>query len=1094
MLRLVIGPAGSGKTYWIRNKIAQCVRDGEKKLALLVPEQNNYESERALLKLLGSACTDVVEILSFSRLAECVEQMCGHCALDTADDGVKMLLMGRAVQSVRSELTVYARSCDSPEFCQSVLNWIEECKRSGVTDTDLQVAAQNSGQALQDKTAELSRIIQTYEALLTARFRDPLDDLNRLTESLGQLDYFRGRKVFLDAFKGFTAQQFAVLDRILAQADEVYVSLCTDRLQDDEHGLGLFSNVKRTAQRLMDMARANGATVSAPVVLDSDVRFHGTLVARAERLLRGVSLGDSEGVEGLTVCSCANRYDEADYVARTIRRLVRTEGYRYRDFAVVARNIEEYHGMLIHAMERYRLPCFSDRRVDVDSLALVRFTANALSCAANGYPAESMLSYAKSVLSPLTVEEASELENYALLWKKRGKQWAEVWTENPNGLDDRFDRDRLEKINTLRARVVEPLEILSEALNTGSVLQICQSVYRFLTEIGADKRLAAYAAELEQKGDSYFADLHRRSWDKLMECLDKTVRALDSEPCGKAEYIHLFSMLMMSTDLGTIPDRLDEIVIGSADRIRLENARVVFLIGANYGEFPRPVRAGGLLSAKDRIRLIRGGLNISDYTREDAVDEQFIVYTSVTGASERLYLTYHTSSLKGETGTPSEFVRRICEQIPGTVRTTSQESETDRFEGILPAVELVCGEKYRCYAKSLQEQLTERNGRESGLLDVLLSEKQTAALKPDTARRLFGTEIKLSASKAEVYSKCPFSYFCKFGIDAKPMKTAEYDALQNGTLVHYVLEHAVSSHGAGLGQLDAQQRRGEIAGLIREYADQTFGGYDKLDCEFLYLMERVAVVLDDIVRRIGGDFLQSEFTPDRFELQIGSEELEAIRVKISDGSVLLRGVVDRVDIYKADGKTYVRVVDYKTGSKKFDVSDLFYGINMQMLLYLFAVVDSDLYDNAECAGVLYLPSRREIKVSSRGASDQPEKADDELCMNGLILNDETVLKAMEPDGSGNYIPYFPHNARKKSSLAAKEDFARLEKQVFRVLAQIGENLHSGNIAVDPVDTKTGSACAYCDYRSVCLHREEDNRKAESYSLTAALEKLREEEQ
>lgn len=1087
MLRFILGPAGSGKTYWMRNKVAECVNQGDNNIVFLVPEQNSFESERAMLKLLGSASTDTIEIISFTRLADYVELSCGHCAEQAADDGVKMLIMGRAVRAVKGELSTYSRSCESPEFCKAVLDLIEECKLSAISVEDIKQAASSSSGALRSKTDDLSMIIQTYEGMLTSRFRDPLDDLNRLTESLSRVEYFKGKKVFIDAFKGFTAQQFAVLDKIFGQADEVYISLCTDMLQDFDRGIGLFSNVKKTAERLMKLAKDNGVSVAAPITLDSGARFNGSVIANAERLLRGAETDDTESGE-ISVISCANRYDESDYIARTIRRLVRTEGYRYRDFAVVARDIESYHSMLINAFERYGLPCFSDRRVDIDSLALVRFVDNALKCASNGFVLENMLPFIKSSLSPLTVEQASELENYVLLWNKRGSQWLDEWNENPNGLESNFDHAALERINRFRLQVTQPLGDLVGALQSGRVKNICREIYRFLISVKADKKLADYAAKLEREGNSFFADLHRRSWDALMSCLDKTVRVFEDDYCDKNEFILLFSMLLSSTDLGAIPDRLDEVVIGSADRIRLNGARIVFMIGANYGEFPKPVKVGGLLSGNDRRRLIRGGLNIPDYAKENAVDEQFIVYTTVAGASERLYITYHTSSLKGEQGMTSEFVATLRSGIEQVVCAASKDSEEDSFEGVLPSVELVSGEEYRKFAVSLKENLTDDFPSAAALLDTLISEQAEHCLKPETAKQLFGTDIKLSASKVETYSKCPFSFFCEFGVGAKPTKTAEFDAIQNGTLVHYVLEHAVSSCGQRLSEMDAEQRRQEIVKLIKAYADEAFGGYDKLDKAFLFLLERVAVVLDDVLYRIGRDLEQSEFVPDRYELRIGSDELEAVRVRLSNGSALLRGAVDRVDIYKADGKTYVRVVDYKTGSKKFDVSDIFYGINMQMLLYLFAIVDSDIYENAESSGVLYLPSRREIKIASHA-----DDADDgNLAMNGLLLDDEDVLKAMEPDGEGAFIPYYPRNPRKKSSIASREDFERLKKQIYRVLADVGEKLHEGIIGVSPVDSKNGSACAYCKYKSVCLHREEDNAKAESYTLSEALNKLAEE--
>lgn len=1096
MLHLILGPSGSGKTYIMREKIASLVRAGEKNIALIVPEQNNFESERAMLRLLGSAPTDVVEVTSFSSLAKKLDSICGHDAREQADDAVKMLVMGRAVRAVKSELNVYGRVCETPEFCTEMLEQISEFKRSDIISEQL-VAAANStdSSALRNKAADIALIAGTYQALLGNRFSDPLDDLSRLCEALVSSDYFESRTVFIDAFKGFTRQQYNIIERILAQAAEVYITFCCDSLDDRDRGIGLFSNVKAAANRIIAMAKKNGVSVAAPEVVFGQKRFVTEGMAGVEELLR---TGESECSDGssVSVCACNTVYDEADFAARTIRRLVRTEGCRYRDFAVIVRDISAYQPAITAAFGHYNVPCFNDRRAEADSLALMRFAVNAVSAAAGAYSNDYMLPLIKSAVGELNVEQASELENYVLMWNKRGSRWLEEWTQNPNGLDPDFDSEALERINLYRRTVTEPLEKLRLSLASGSAKTICGALYRLLVDTHVDRRLAEYADRLDADGEYYFASLHRQSWDKLMSCLDSVVRAFGDDNCGKDEFVSLFGAVISSCDLGAIPDRLDEVVVGSADRIRAGAPKTVFVLGANYTEFPCSKRPSGLFSTADRRRLISGGLEMTDYSKENAVDEQFIAYTALTSASERLVITYHTSSVTGEKGTQSEFVRLITERLNGVRSLTSDSTREDRFEGVIPSLELVSDPEYRKYAPSLRDSLAERSVSAASAVSAMLDGRGEMKLTRKAAAKLFGTDISLSPSKLEAYGTCPFSFFCKYGLKAQPVNTAEYDVRNKGTLIHYVLEHIISEYGAGIVELDENARLAEIKCLIDEYVEQVFGNADEFDGSLSFLLERTAVQLNAVVARLCEEFMQSDFKPDRCELEIGGGEVAAVKIPLEGGSVVLKGKVDRVDIFEADGKTFVRVVDYKSGSKKFDVSDLFYGLNMQMLIYLFTVVKSGLYENAESAGVLYLPSKRSVKTCARSAADKASSdQSDELRMNGLLVDDALSLKAMEHDEAGRFIPYFPHG-RKESSVASTDDFARIEKLVFGALSNVGRSILEGNVNIDPLDSATaaqGGACRYCDYSAVCLHDCRNNRNVEKMNLAQSLEKLEREE-
>ena len=1088
MLQFVLGTAGSGKTWYVRNLIAGKVAAGEKGILLLVPEQNNYESERAMLRLLGSASTDIVEVTSFTLLARNIAAICGTDALRVADDGVKLLMMGRAIRSVSPQLQVFGKVGATRELCEKMLEFYTEIKRSSVTSEDLSAVTDKLNGAVGNKLGDIAMIFSTYEGMLANRFSDPLDDLVKLGENLNSVNYFSDRTVVIDAFKGFTEQQYRVIYHIIRQAKEVYVTVCADSLADTTDGTGVFSNNKATAAHLLKMAHSLRVEVNAPITVDSDRRFNNTVLRSVEQVMRGCRASDTVGGE-LTVCACANTYDEADYIARTIRKLVRTEGYRYRDFTVVARDMTEYRNLLCDAFERYGVACFSDMRTDAASLALFRYVLNVLHCAVFGLNSDLIMQCVKSVVSGFSVEDAALLDNYVLMWNIKGSRWNDEWVQNPNGLDETFDYDTLSKINSLRKQATEPLLKLCECVNSSDVRTVCRGIYEMLISVGADRNLAKFADGFESRSEFYSADVHRQSWTALMSCLDNTVRVFDGESCDKREFYDMFEVLLSSCDIGSIPDKLDEVVIGSADRIRAGNPRITFVIGANFSKFPKPIGKGGLLSLPERRRVISAGIEIPDFEKYAAVDEQFYIYSALCTPSERLYITYHTSIASGDKCLPAEFVNKLRNAIPSIVNTTSSHTECDRFEGVLPSVELVSTEKFRPYADSVREQLLQR-GIAAGAISFDGPKLDEASLTAKNSISLFGDSIYMSASKAEVYAHCPFSYFCQYGLSAKPVRVAELDVVKRGTLVHYVMENIVRSHGRGLADFTYEQRIANISAILRQYADTTLGGYDNLDKSFLFMLDRISLVLEKMISRYSDELKNSDYTADRFELKIGGDEIPPVEIPLDEGELILTGYVDRVDVFAADGKTYVRVVDYKTNSKTFDISDIFYGLNMQMLIYLFAIVSGDLYKDAVGAGILYMPSVRPIHSVDRRVNDEElEKMDDgKMRMNGLLLDDKVSLSAMEHNLGGKFIPY---SASDGKSVIDSETFEQLEKEINRMLRKIGNSIHSGFIGVTPIDSVHDSACKYCDYKSVCMRDMTAPRASvKKLKLSDALNKLR----
>lgn len=1083
MLHLILGKAGTGKTEYILNSVADAANGGEGTI-LLVPEQSSFEYEKAVLHTLGAAACSRVEVLTFSRLSQPVGLIAGGFAGVRADDGVRLINMNVALKKCAVGLSAYRRAAAGSDFAQGVIATVNELKLSGASSADLMAAAEKIGGTLGARLRDISVIMAEYDGLIDGCFIDPTDDLTRLYDQIKACRFFDGKRVFIDDFKSFTGQQQRILELMLQQADEVHVALCADGLAS--RGISdIFDNVKGTAARLISLARKCGVKVAEPTLLHDNKRLHGLLAAAADRLC-GLDAEVDGGSTEVCLCAANTAADEADFVARTIRKLVRTEGYRYRDFAVVYRNASLYEPAVCDSLAKYDLPHFCDRVTSAADLALMKYVLLSLT-AARTVNTDKIIALAKLPLSNVTFEQACALDDYAMLWSVSGARWLSDFTDNPDGFGAEPNDEKLAMINASRRAVVAPLMSLRTALEGGDVADICSAVYSYLS-CGADARLKEYARRLDASGDAAEADLQRASWDCLMGVLDSCVRAYGDRRCDADEFISILHSVIAAQDIGTIPARLDEVVVGSAERIRLSNKRVVFLVGAVYGEFPALPESSGLFSARDRKKLIDAGIEIDDGSVQLSVDERFVAYNAATAASDKLYITYRAAA-SGEFE-PSELVTKLVD-LAGVRSVCEADSREDRLECGAAAAEWLF-DNYS--ADSIRSAAAECDAA-AILRDCERLERAAdfAAhhLSPETAVRLFGRDIYLSPSKVEVYSKCPFSYFCKYGIKALPLRAADVNVMERGTAIHHVLEQMIKRHGYALKDLQYDLMAAEVEQIVDDYTAQYFGGDEGRSARFKNALQAICDTALLLVKYVAEQFKTGCFEPQGCEVKVGGD-VPAIVIPLEEGQLHLGGYIDRVDVYRADGKTYLRVVDYKTGSKKFDLSDVLYGLNMQMLLYLTALCDGS--DDAVPAGVLYMPSKRPTLSGERDGSDSDLKDTFKLLkMNGVLLGDKQLLTKMATERA-----YYPFEFKKdgdfssRSSVVDDDDFKVIGDYIKGKIADIGNSIHGGDVSTDPLDGTESGACKYCDYRTVCLRStDSDNRKVPKMKWADVLSQMRE---
>lgn len=1088
MLNIIYGRVRSGKTYLLTQSLIETLRSGNGDVVLIVPEQYSFQSEKDILEKIGSEYAARVRTLSFTRLMDEVGRECGGIAGKRINSGIRTIMISRAMNTVADSLTIFAKQAGNTKFASSVASAVAEMKQAAILPQRLLEVSQSMEDCrLKWKLHDLGLIMSAYDALTAHLFIDPADDMNRLARMLEGNRWFKDKHIFIDCFSGFTSGEFAVLENIIATAASVTVTLPCESAVDEDEGAGLFSNVSLTARRILDIAKAHGVEINE--VNAGESRYDYSELKVLEKELFSFESAEAQAKGDRVRVFCGDYpTDEAAYAAATIKRLVREEGYRYRDFAVVARKADTYLRAVKNAMECYEVPVHTDSNESARDQAVSVFALSAIK-AAFTFDTEEIMRWLKTGIAGYGDYETALLENYTFTWGINGKEWKDEWHKSPDGLTNRKSKDadsRLAQLETMRRDIVSKLSRFAKAFS-GNATDMAKALYRLSEECAVSDNLSRKYSEIFAY-DKNAAQVLRQSYGVFMAVLSDIAECYRDAQIDKETFITAFKAALNEYEIGTIPMGLDEVVFGSADRVIMGSPKIVFILGMNQNVFPAAVGGDGLISVRDRRAMIDMELPVSDRLFDSAVNEKFLFYSSACRASERVYFTYSKYNMSSEAIEISPYLLRINELFPES--ESAAESPLERIQSKASAKNVfadIYGEN-DAFSSSVKRYFA-TDGETDTALKSYLADASDSELSKDAAWALFGKNIHLSATRVDRFFGCPFSYFCKFGINAKPLEKSEMNALQRGSLAHYILEHILKEFGKGLSSMDETEIGQAIDRYVEEYireieADQL------VDYRWQVMLKQVKELCIVLCGEMGSQLADTDFEPVGFEVTLEKGGIiEPVELDTGDGGkVILGGQVDRVDALKKGDENYVCVVDYKTGRKKFHLPDLLWGLNMQMLLYLYSAVKGGKYEGGVPAGVLYIPSERSIK-------DNSPKTD---AYSGILLNDTDILTALDNSRSGRFIPVKYKKDGALSDAASQitfteEEFGLLFNNAEAKLIEMGQRLHKGNVSADPLDGADtyADACKYCDYRAVCL-REKDtvNRKVEKLKKEEIISVLR----
>lgn len=1057
-MKLIYGRAGSGKSEYIFDLIKENSRD---KIYIVTPEQFSYTAEKRLMETLKGdskyeSATTNVEVLSFARMAYNVIKETIPGEQKRLEKSGKAMLIFEAISEHQKELNFLGKSLDN---VQTIITQITELKKHNITVEMLEEQVNNT----QDKylKAKLNDILILYKDLeekIPVDFVDENDLLTLLAENIENSHLFDNAIFFLDEFAGFTKQEYAVIERLNEIAKELYITICTDELRVTKTpDADIFYDNKQTVQTLSDIFEFDK---DKQIRLANNYRFKNEELKHLEKNIFDLPYNKYEKeVENIKLYLAENQYNEVEYVATNIVKLVRNNGYKFSDIAVICNNIDTYSSLCKAIFDEYDIPVFIDDKKDITQNILIKYLMSILEIYSNSFSYDSVFNYIKTGL--VGVENINELENYCLKWGIQGKKfYKDTW--NFEEKDNFVDEQKL---------VFEPLLKLKEDLNKEkNAKNISKILYNFLVE-----------QLVKQEGKVEFNQENEDAWNLIVDVLAEISNLFGDKKLSFDEYLKVLKTGMSTKELGQIPSGNDNVTVGDVNRSKTHKVKAVFIIGVNDGVFPSNSDSEGFLNDKDRANLKEENFELAKGTREKMYEENFNIYKAFSTAEEKLFISYASSDTDGKPLRKSLIISKLRRIFPELKEDCELNDEVltkkITFEKLLNNIDSDEWKEVLYWYKKYEPEKLER------ALAGLKYSNIPDDINEKNINKLYGNNLKTSVSKLEDYSSCPFSYYLTYGLKLSEKDKLEIKPIDTGSFMHDVIDRFFKTimqdseiKNSGIGVLDDDR----IKSIIDEIVNDKLHISNKFNqtAKFRTLVKRLERVVFISIKYIVESLKNSEFEVLGTEIAFDTREsakYPPIEMDLENGKkVSIIGKIDRVDIAKMPDGKYIRIIDYKSSAKDIELNKFVAGLQLQLITYVDAMCKNE---DVMPAGALYF-TLLEPKLAQKdlSAEDIEKKLQESFRMKGLVLADINVIKAMDETletGKSTKIPVSLNKdgdiAYSSSNTVTRDEFERMQKHSTKLIKQISKQILSGDISVKPYyDEKSKSTpCQYCKYRSIC---------------------------
>ena len=994
-----------------------------------------------------------------------------------------------------------------------IMTQLTELKKHGVSLDNLETLKENiENTYLESKLNDIYTVYSQFQEKIKNNYIDENDSLTILKEQLDSTNMFDNTEIYIDEFVGFTKQEYDIIEKLLEKAYKVTILITSDELYKTKDASNdIFYTNKETISKILKIAKDNNIKIEESVKQEEIYRFKNKELNHIEANLYNFPYKKfNENVTNLKLFLANNQYSEVENIARTIVKLVRDEGYRYRDIAIITKNIDTYSNLCKAIFNEYNIPVYIDEKRDLSQNILVKYLISILDVFSKNWTYDSVINYIKSGFTNISQEDIYLLENYALEWNVRGSLW---YKQDWNFRDaDEKGEEQIAHLNELRRNIVDPLVKLKNNLSgKKSAKQISENLYKFFIENKIDEILAEKINKLNEAQEVSISAEYETSWKIIMQVLDEIVLVFGDENITFETYMQILKTGLGESKLGTIPMAQDEVTVGDVDRSRSHKIKIVFIIGLNDGMFPGTTKAEGFLNDADRQKILEKGIELAKGTVDRIYEDNFNIYKAFTTAEEKMYLSYSSSDMEGKSLRQSILVSRIKkifaklqEESDIIQRKSEICTKQNTFEELLINLRDFRDGKeidpiwFKIY--NIFDNDTEWKPKLESAIKALSYTNVPEKITKENVEKMYGDVLKTSVSRLEQYSSCPFSYYLKYGLKLNEKETFNLEAVDTGTFMHDVIDSffaRLDEQEINIKQITDEEIEEIVTDIIQDKLNLNKNYIYTVSAKYKILAGRLKKVVTTSMKYIVQSIKQSEFEVFGHEMEFGGKgQYKPITVKTDDGKrVEIIGKIDRVDILKNPDGTYVRIIDYKSSIKNIDLNQVVSGLQLQLLTYL---NETCKVEDFLPAGVLYFNLSNPSISSEKNMTDEEieNKIKQEFKMKGLILADVNIIRKMDTkiDETGTST-IIPAGIKKdgeinnlKTSAISKEQFNYLQKYMNKLIKQISESILAGNIEVKPYyNTKLKTTpCTYCKYRSIC--RFDENSATNKYNYISNLNK------
>ena len=1126
-MKLIYGRAGSGKSEYVLNEVAKSINDGNKKIYIITPEQFSFTTEKRLLEKIEKnhrcGATLNVEVISFERMAYRVINELFNNDKIKLENSSKAMIIFDAINKNKKDLKFLGSNLENVD---TVITQITEFKKHNISVKMLENQVDNTNdEYLKAKLRDMLIMYKAMQSKLTDDFIDENDLLTILAENIENSHLFDNSIIYIDEFAGFTKQEFSVIEKLEKIAKELYITICTDELRVTKKPENdIFYDNKQTVQTLKQIADIDDEN---QIKLSNSYRFKNEELKHLEQNLFSIPYKTyNKETENIELYNAENQYEEIEHISEKIFTLVRDNGYRYNDIAVICNNIDTYSSMIKAIFMEHQVPVFIDEKKDVTQNVLIKYAISVLEIFSKNWTYESVFNYLKTGI--IKIDDIFELENYCLKWGIKGtKFYKEKWNFEKNNLEndkieDNFVKDNVKDnnkdnnndinkknlkegntdINFTKDQemiIIPLLELKEELKGNMTAEKISQIIYSFyktqIFGIGQESNIRT-----NNNNNFTYNDENVEAWNLIVDALAEISNVFKNQKMNFDEYSKILKTALQSKEIGQIPSNQDSVIVGAVNRTKTHKVKAVFIIGVNDGVFPSKISSEGFFNDKDRENLKKENFELAKGTIEKMYEENFNIYKALTTAEEKLFISYSSSDTDSKALRKSLLISKIKRIFPKIKEETKdlKQNILTKDSTFLKLLENInnkeWAEVYEWYKNNEKEKL---QSAVEGLNYTNLPQR----IEKENIEKLYGNNMKTSVSKLETYMSCPFSYYLKYGLKINEKEKLEIKTIDTGSFMHEVIDEFFKrlnqdfENDGNIEEIDNTGNDGNIENkddknidnieekdiekLVEKIVNEKLENASKFNqtAKYRVLVQRLKRVITISLKYIIQTLKNSKFKVLGTEVKFDNDKdskYPPIEMKLDNGkTVSIIGKIDRIDIAKMPDGKFIRIIDYKSSTKDIDLNKFIAGLQLQLITYVDATCKNE---NAIPAGALYF-SLLEPKIAQRNISKEEieEILRKNYRMNGLVLANVNVIKAMDTkleDGKSDMIPVSLKNGEingRSSSTVTQEEFENLQKYAVKLIKQISKQILSGNIDLKPYYNVKGKTtpCSYCAYKSIC---------------------------